>query len=496
MNSLRWVTGCVLAVLSGCGRGPTSPTGAADAGAPASLRTLARPVPAVNLASLPVEQHPILAPPRVPPPITRRTPAKVVVRMEVRERRLPIADGATYTFWTFGGTVPGPMLRVRRGDMVEFHLQNHPQNTMPHNIDLHAVTGPGGGATSTFTAPGHQTQFTFQALNEGLYVYHCATAPVGMHIANGMYGLIAVEPEEGWPRVDREYYVMQGEFYTRGNYRELGEQPFDMQRAINEDPAYVVFNGRDNALTGNRALTARVGESVRLFVGNGGPNLISSFHVIGEIFDRVYPEGGSRPNENVQTTLLPAGGAAITDFRTEVPGTFILVDHSIFRTFHKGTLAMLRVDGPEQRTIYSGREVDEAYLGDQAPATQALAQAGDGGTAHPGEVTFVGVCSACHQRSAVGIPGVFPPLASSDYLMADKRRSIEVVLRGLSGAITVNGANYNSAMPALANLTDHEIANVLTYVRNNFGNRGDAVTDAEVAAVRASLVTPPPTGHP
>jgi nitrite reductase (NO-forming) len=96
---------------------------------------------------------------------------------------------------------------------------------MPHNIDLHAVTGPGGGATSTFTAPGHQTQFTFQALNEGVYVYHCATAPVGMHIANGMYGLIAVEPEEGWPAVDREYYVMQGEFYTSGNYREPGCSP-------------------------------------------------------------------------------------------------------------------------------------------------------------------------------------------------------------------------------------------------------------------------------
>jgi len=456
------------------------------------------PIGPVTEAQLPVVQHPLVAPPAVPPPVGRSAPAKVVVNLEVREVTRPIADGATYTFWTFGGTVPGPMIRVRRGDLVELHLQNHPSSTMPHNIDLHAVTGPGGGATSTFTAPGHQTQFTFRALNEGLYVYHCATAPVGMHVANGMYGLIAVEPEGGWPRVDREYYVMQGEFYTRGNYREPGQQPFDMRRAIDEDPAYVVFNGRDGALTGAGSLNARVGETMRLFVGNGGPNLVSSFHVIGEIFDRVYPEGGSRPNTNVQTTLVPAGGSAIADFRVEVPGTFIIVDHSLFRTFHKGTLGMLRVAGPEDGLVYSGREVDEVYLGDQSPQVAALqAGAADGGAPlAPGEATFIGTCSACHQRTAAGLPGVFPPLAASDYLAADKPRAIRTVLAGLSGPITVNGQPFNGAMPPLANLTDHEVADVLTYVRRNFGNHGDAVTVAEVAAVRATLAAPPAAGHP
>jgi len=446
-----------------------------------------------------VVQHPLVAPPAVPPPTGRSSPAKVVVNLEVREITAPIAEGATYTFWTFGGTVPGPMIRVRRGDVVEMHLQNHPSSTMPHNIDLHAVTGPGGGASSTFTAPGHQTRFTFRALNEGVYVYHCATAPVGMHVANGMYGLIAVEPEAGWPRVDREYYVMQGEFYTTGNYREPGLQPFDMRRAINEDPAYVVFNGRDGALTGANALTAEVGQSVRLFVGNGGPNLVSSFHVIGEIFDRVFPEGGSRPNTNVQTTLVPAGGAAIADFGVEVPGTFILVDHSLFRTFHKGTLGMLRVTGPENRVLYSGREVDEIYLGDQSPRVAAMqSAAADGGAPalSPGEATFIGTCSACHQRNGAGLPGVFPPLAGSDYLMADKTRSIRTVLEGLSGPITVNGQPFNGAMPPLANLTDHEVADVLSYVRSHFGNRGDAVTIAEVAAVRAQIVRPAAAGHP
>lgn len=132
----------------------------------------------------------LTSPPFVPPPTKRTHPAKVIVELEVTEVDLPIAEGVTYTFWTFGGTVPGSFIRVRQGDTVEFHLRNNPLSKMPHNIDLHGVTGPGGGAASSFTAPGHQTQFTFKALNQGLYVYHCATAPVGMHVANGMYGLI------------------------------------------------------------------------------------------------------------------------------------------------------------------------------------------------------------------------------------------------------------------------------------------------------------------
>ena len=181
---------------------------------------------------------------------------------------------------------------------------------------MHAVTGPGGGAISTFVAPGHEKVFTFKTLNPGLYVYHCATAPVGMHIANGMYGLILVEPEGGLAPVDKEYYVMQGDFYTKGKYGERGLQPFDMQKAIDEAPDYVVFNGRVGALTDKNAITAKVGETVRLFVGNGGPNKVSSFHVIGEIFDKVHVEGGEIINENVQTTLIPAGGAAMVEFGT------------------------------------------------------------------------------------------------------------------------------------------------------------------------------------
>ena len=299
--------------------------------------------------------------PLVPPPVKRSQPAKVIVELEVTEVNLPISEGVEYTFWTFGGKVPGKFIRVREGDTVEFHLMNHPDSRFPHNIDLHAVTGPGGGAASSNTPPGHRTQFTFKALNPGLYVYHCATAPVGEHVANGMYGLILVEPAGGLAPVDREYYVMQSDFYTVGKYREHGHQAFDMGKAVEEHPTYVVFNGAEGSLLGEKALKAKVGERIRLFVGNGGPNLVSSFHVIGEIFDRVYAEAGTRYSEHIQTTLVPAGGAAIVEFKVNVPGSYKLVDHSILRAFNKGALGELKVEGPENKAIYSGNQGESEY---------------------------------------------------------------------------------------------------------------------------------------
>jgi len=258
--------------------------------------------------------------PNVPPPITRSHSTKIIVKLETTEKIGRLADGVEYTFWTFGGQVPGKFIRVREGDLIEFHLSNHPSSKMPHNIDLHAVTGPGGGATSSFTAPGHTSRFSFKALNPGLFVYHCATAPVGMHIANGMYGLILVEPKKDLPKVDKEFYVMQSEFYTTGSYGKPGLQAFDMGKALKEQADYVVFNGSVGSTIGEKAITVRVGETIRLYVGNGGPNLLSSFHVIGEIFDKVYTEGGSKYTTNVQTTLVPAGGSAIVEFKVEVPG--------------------------------------------------------------------------------------------------------------------------------------------------------------------------------
>ncbi len=436
----------------------------------------------------------LTSPPMVPPPTGRKAPAKVIVELNVVEKDMAISEGVNYTFWTFGGTVPGSFIRVRQGDTVVFHLRNMPDSKMPHNIDLHGVTGPGGGAASSFTAPGHVSRFTFKALNAGLYVYHCATAPVGMHIANGMYGLILVEPPEGLPPVDKEYYVMQGDFYTAGKYREKGHQAFDMQKGIDENPTYVLFNGSEGALTGDKALTAKVGETVRLFVGNGGPNLVSSFHVIGEIYDKVWFEGGSKFQENVQTTLIPSGGAAIMEFHLEVPGSYVIVDHSIFRAFNKGALAILKAEGPENKAIYSGKEVDATYIGDRAqPNLAAVAVAATAASTgaltleeqiKAGQALFTGTCSTCHQPTGEGMAGVFPPLARSDYIAADPKRMVDVILHGLTGAVVVNGKDYNSVMPPMSQLTDDEVANISTYVLNSWGNPGGKVTSAEVAARR------------
>jgi nitrite reductase (NO-forming) len=292
--------------------------------------------------------------PNVPAPITRTHATKVIVNLDVIEKPMRLADGVDYTMWTFGGTMPGRFIRVREGDQVELRLKNHHTSTVPHNIDLHAVTGPGGGAKNSLTMPGGESVFTFAALNPGLYVYHCATSPVPMHIANGMYGLILVEPKAGLPKVDREYYVMQSEFYTTGKFGEKGHQALDMEKGIAEQPTYVVFNGAVGALTGDKALQAKVGERVRLFVGNGGPNLVSSFHVIGEVFDNVYTEGGTVASQhNVQTTLVPAGGSAIVEYGVEKAGDLILVDHSIFRAFNKGALGMMHVSGEDNPKVFA-----------------------------------------------------------------------------------------------------------------------------------------------
>ena len=441
--------------------------------------------------------------PNVPPPIQRKHATKVIVSLEVIEVVKKMADGVDYLFWTFGGEVPGLFIRVREGDLVEFHLGNHPTSKMPHNIDLHAVTGPGGGASSSFTAPGHKSQFSFKAINPGLYVYHCATAPVGMHVANGMYGLILVEPTNGLPKVDREFYVMQGDFYTQGAFGEEGLQSFDQQKALDERPTYVLFNGAVGALTGDKALKANVGETVRLFVGNGGPNLISSFHVIGEIFDHVYQEGGILPTQRqVQTTLVPAGGSAIVDFKLEVPGTYILVDHSLFRAFNKGALGMLKVEGPANLAVYSGKEVDEVYLGSAGIAQDSkvgdleakmkaaikadpkIAGLSKEILMEKGKRVYLQTCFACHQGTGLGLPGVFPPLAKSDYLMADKDRAIRSIIKGLTGPITVNGVQFNGVMPPVM-INDEQVAQVLTYVLNEWGNDGGIVTLDDVRRVRA-----------
>lgn len=296
-------------------------------------------------------QAPMAYAPEVPPPITRSQPAVLEVHLETTAVPIALASGVTYEAWTFNDHVPGPMIRARVGDVLEMHLVNSDTNGMPHNIDLHAVTGPGGGASVTLAMQGEEKVATFRLMHPGLFVYHCATSPVPDHVANGMYGLILVEPKRGLRPVDREFYVLQSEFYTTEPV--AGVATYSRADGEAEHPRYVVFNGSTTSLLGMNALQAATGERVRIYVGNAGPNLVSSFHVIGEIFDRVYREGDlvSRPARSLQTTLVPAGGAAVVEFDVEVPGTYMLVDHAIFRT-GKGAAGHLVVTGDERPDIY------------------------------------------------------------------------------------------------------------------------------------------------
>jgi len=293
----------------------------------------------------------------LPPPVGARGPKRLKVDLETIEVTGKLTDGATYRYWTFNQKVPGPFVRVRVGDTVEVHLKNHDDSAMMHNVDFHAVTGPGGGAKATDAAPGEARSFEFTATNPGLYVYHCAVPMAAQHIANGMYGLILVEPEGGLPKVDHEFYVMQGEIYTEQKLGAKGELTESYDKLMAERPEYFVFNGAPLALAKEKPLKAKVGETVRIYFGVGGPNFTSSFHVIGEIFDRAYNLGSvtSPPLTNVQTLTVPPGGAVVVDFKLEVPGKFMLVDHALTRV-ERGLAGVLEVSGPDNPDVFKDHD--------------------------------------------------------------------------------------------------------------------------------------------
>ncbi len=308
-------------------------------------------------AKLPVEEAVLTFAPEVPTPIARKGPAIVRVRLNSGMKQMEINSGVQYPFWTFNDHVPGPFIRARVGDMLEIHVTNSDASGMPHNVDFHAVTGPGGGATVTTVVQGEERIAWFKLLHPGLYIYHCAAPPVMDHIANGMYGLILVEPKNGLPQVDHEFYVLQSEFYAKESSQGAGTLEFSHADGVLEHPKFVVFNGKVGSLVGDRMLKAKTGERVRIYFGNAGPNLISSFHVIGEIFDNVYREADliSAPAHSIQTTLVPAGGATVVEFGLEVPGTYTLVDHAIFRV-EQGAVGFLSVEGEPRHDIYVSQD--------------------------------------------------------------------------------------------------------------------------------------------
>ena len=290
----------------------------------------------------------------VPLPVANRAPTIVHVTLSAEEviGQLDPSVGTAYRYWTFNGKVPGPMIRVRQGDTVEVTLRNDASSHMVHSVDFHAALGPGGGAAFSQVIPGQSKTFTFQATTPGLFVYHCGTPMIAEHIANGMYGLILVEPAGGLPHVDHEFYIMQGEIYTAAPKGKAGLQQFSDARLMEETPEYFVFNGAVDALTKKHPMHTNVGETLRVFFGDAGPNETSSLHVVGEIFTRDYELGSltSPPLTGIQTASIPPGSAAILEFTTSTPGQFTMMDHAMAR-MAKGLMAVFDVSGPQNAAL-------------------------------------------------------------------------------------------------------------------------------------------------
>ena len=377
----------------------------------------------------------------LPPPIGDRTPAVVKVTLTAKELVgvLDPANGTTYRYWTFDGKVPGPFIRVRQGDTVEVTLNNSKDSTMVHSIDLHAVLGAGGGAALLQVPPGQSKTFTFLATTPGLFVYHCGTPMVAQHIANGMYGMILVEPPGGLPHVDHEYYVMQGEVYTTAPKGKSGLQQFSYDNLMAENAQYYVFNGAADSLTKEYPLHANEGDTVRIFFGNAGPNSTASMHMIGEIFTRYYQFGSllTPPMEGIQTTTVPPGDAGIYELKARVPGQFEFMDHAISR-MEKGDLAFLEVKGPENDAL--------VHAGSATLPAGTLAISGET-VADADEVDHIKASSASLDvpESAMNMPGMnmaaeanMPSAPSTQPLFSLKS------LGGLIGCLTLE--NDGSAM--------------------------------------------------
>lgn len=308
-------------------------------------------------ATQPPDVERVAADPTVlPGPVSHSEPKTHQVTLDVQEIVAGIEPGATFSYMTFGGTVPGPMIRVRQGDTIEFTLENLPENFMLHNIDLHAVYGTGGGNVATNVSPGQSNGLIFKAVYPGAFIYHCAVPNLDYHISSGMFGMIVVEPSDGLNPVDHEFYLGQHEVYTDKRSGEKGHHSFDFQKMLSEDPTYVLLNGEKYALTPDRrgAIQVEVGETARVFFVNGGPNLTSSFHPIGNVWSKAWRDGAlaSRAEEYVQTMSVPPGSCGVFEMEFPVPGEVKLVDHALSRVVGKGMLGIIQVNGDPVPEIF------------------------------------------------------------------------------------------------------------------------------------------------
>lgn len=420
------------------------------------------------------ENHVSIAP-DVPPQIARSDQRTWDVSIESIEGVCPLdpANGTTTEMWGFRvdgqdeitcGS-PGPILRGRVGDVVNITLSNLAGNTHPHNIDFHAVTGQGGGAADLTVAPGESATIQVRLLYPGAFMYHCAFGDVPVHIAHGMYGMFIVDPEVPLPQVDHEWAIVQSEWYV-GEPGGDNEAEFDMDALFNEEPRFVTFNGRTDALTGDNSLRMTVGQRARIYFVNEGLNLTSSFHPIGSHWDLVYPEGATHPANRVirgsQTTLVPAGGGTVVEIDALVPSTVILVDHALVRTFYKGAIGLIEITG----------EVNPEIFGipgsAPSPGEGEGEMGGDGASAANGETLFAATCAACHGSDATGIAGLGPSLVGNAFVAGlSDQALIEFIMTGRPADHRDNTTGI--AMPPKGgnpSLTDADLTDLVAFLRS------------------------------
>ncbi len=295
-------------------------------------------------------------PTRLPPPIRRQHSIHHVIELEAREVHAKLDDATGFDFMTWDGQVPGPMIRVRQGDTVTLTVKSAKDNVRPHSLDLHAIFGTGGGSEATMVGPGQSRSEFFKCMYPGAFIYHCAVPNLDEHISSGMFGMILVEPYDGLPAVDREIYLGQHEVYTHEPFGAKGTVHFDYDAMAAENPTYVLFNGAVNALAADRLgpIKAKVGETMRVFMVCGGPNLSSNFHPIGNVWKECWPQGAlaNPPLRYVQTQPVPPGSCFVGHMDLPVPATIKLVDHALSRVVHKGLLAEIAVSGPAKPDLF------------------------------------------------------------------------------------------------------------------------------------------------
>ncbi len=410
------------------------------------------------------------------PPLTEGD--TVPVDIAVTDETVEIASGVQYQAWTFGKTVPGPVIHVRQGQTVDVTVTNH--GAMQHSIDFHsAITPPSLDYVEIM--PGEAIHFSFVAKVPGAFLYHCGTPPVLLHLANGMYGAIIVDPATPLPPAQESYVLVQGEWYTSQVSGKL--MAANMDKIMSERPDEVVFNGAAFQYR-DHPLTAKPGDRVRLYVVNAGPSLWSAFHVIGAIFDKVYPGGNpAQAIDGVSTYSVGPGEGMVFDLKLDQPGKYPFVDHSMAH-MQIGAMGVLQIEQPAGTT--PAKPDIRKLAAAAAPTPPPAAATGPYSfNAERGAQLYATNCAACHQPTGLGLPGAFPPLKGNPAVLdADPAKHIATILHGLQG-LAIDGVSYPSAMPPFAaTLNDADIADIANHERTSWGNQAKTITADQVKAAR------------